>query len=246
MNSAKAATLDTAIAKLPRVQLASVRPTPLEPMQRLAAHLNSPALHIKRDDLTGLAFGGNKTRMFEFSLADALAAGADTIVSGAAVQSNYCRQLAAACAKLDLALHLILRPVRDIDKAESQGNNLLQHLLGAQITVMEEGKHIIQTGAIQAKVDELTRVERTVAGPGKQLTYHMTLIKDIRLSPKILSSTLLDSACTKGKLDKFFTRGIVVGYVIRDKDGRLLHEARVTPSICDSQETLAFYPQQRG
>jgi hypothetical protein len=97
-----------------------------------------------------------------------------------------------------------------------------------------------------AKVDELTRVERTVAGPGKQLTYHMTLIKDIRLSPKILSSTLLDSACTKGKLDKFFTRGIVVGYVIRDKDGRLLHEARVTPSICDSQETLAFYPQQRG
>ena len=98
MNATKAEILDTAIAKLPRVQLASVRPTPLEPMQRLTAHLKSPALHIKRDDLTGLAFGGNKTRMFEFSLADALATGADTIVSGAAVQSNYCRQLAAACA----------------------------------------------------------------------------------------------------------------------------------------------------
>ena len=119
MNAAKATTLEQAIAKLPRVQLASIRPTPLEPMRRLTTHLKSPALHIKRDDLTGLAFGGNKTRMFEFALADALAAGADTIVAGAAVQSNYCRQLAAACAKLNLDLHLILRPVREIDRNES-------------------------------------------------------------------------------------------------------------------------------
>ena len=125
MNATKAETLDTAIAKLPRVPLSSVRPTPLEPMPRLTVHLKSPVLHIKRDDLTGLAFGGNKTRMFEFSLADALAAGADTIVSGAAVQSNYCRQLAAACAKLGLELHLILRPVRDIDKTESQATIFL-------------------------------------------------------------------------------------------------------------------------
>ncbi len=98
---------------------------PLEPMPRLTVHLKSPALHIKRDDLTGQAFGGNKTRRFEFPLADALAAGADTIVSGVAVQSNYCRQLAAACAKLGLELHLILRPVRDIDKTESQATIFL-------------------------------------------------------------------------------------------------------------------------
>ena len=111
MNAAKANPLTAAIAELPRVQLASIRPTPLEPLPRLTACLDSPALYIKRDDLNGLAFGGNKTRMFEFALADALAKGADTIVSGAAVQSNYCRQLAAACAKLDLELHLILRPV---------------------------------------------------------------------------------------------------------------------------------------
>ena len=73
MNAAKANALTAAIAKLPRVRLASIRPTPLEPLPRLTAHLNSPALYIKRDDLTGLAFGGNKTRMFEFALADALA-----------------------------------------------------------------------------------------------------------------------------------------------------------------------------
>ena len=185
MNATKAATLYTAIAKLPRVPLASVRPTPLEPMLRLAAHLKSPALHIKRDDLTGLAFGGNKTRMFEFSLADALAAGADTIVSGAAVQSNYCRQLAAACAKLNLELHLILRPVRDIDKTESQGNNLLQHLLGAHITVLEEGKDIIQTGAIQAKVDELTAQGKKVYWPRRESTIDLDVIAYVEVGVEI-------------------------------------------------------------
>lgn len=176
MNAAKANTLEQAIAKLPRVPLASVRPTPLESMPRLTADLKSPALYIKRDDLTGLAFGGNKTRMFEFSLADALAQGADTIVAGAAVQSNYCRQLAAACAKLGLELHLILRPVREIDKTQSQGNNLLQHLLGAQITVLEEGKHIIQTGAIQAKCDELTAQGKKVYWPRREDTIDLDAI----------------------------------------------------------------------
>ena len=155
MNAAKANTLTAAIAELPRVQLASIRPTPLEPLPRLTAHLGSPALYIKRDDLTGLAFGGNKTRMFEFALADALAKGADTIVSGAAVQSNYCRQLAAACAKLGLELHLILRPVRAIDRTQSQGNNLLQHLFGARITVLAAGDQNGQQAALQAKVEEL-------------------------------------------------------------------------------------------
>ena len=176
MNAAKATTLEQAIAKLPRVQLASIRPTPLEPMRRLTTHLKSPALHIKRDDLTGLAFGGNKTRMFEFALADALAAGADTIVAGAAVQSNYCRQLAAACAKLNLDLHLILRPVREIDRNESQGNNLLQHLLGAHITVLKEGKHLIQTGALQAKVDELNAQGRKVYWPRRETTVDLDAI----------------------------------------------------------------------
>ena len=176
MNAAKASSLEKAIAQLPRVKLASVRPTPLEPIPRLSAQLKSPALHIKRDDLTGLAFGGNKTRMFEFALADALEKGADTIVSGAAVQSNYCRQLAAACAKLDLELHLILRPVREIDKTQSQGNNLLQHLLGAHITVIEEGVHIIQKKAIQAKCDELAAQGKNVYWPRREDTVDIDAI----------------------------------------------------------------------
>ena len=176
MNSAKANALTAAIAELPRVQLASIRPTPLEPLPRLTARLDSPALYIKRDDLTGLAFGGNKTRMFEFALADALTKGADTIVSGAAVQSNYCRQLAAACAKLDLELHLILRPVRAIDRTQSQGNNLLQHLLGAQITVLAEGDHRSQQDALQAKVEELSAQGKRVYWPRREDTIDLDAI----------------------------------------------------------------------
>jgi 1-aminocyclopropane-1-carboxylate deaminase/D-cysteine desulfhydrase-like pyridoxal-dependent ACC family enzyme len=130
--------LETALATLPRVQLASIRPTPLEHLSRLSAELGGPEIYIKRDDLTGLAFGGNKTRMLELSLAEAKAQGAEVIVTGAAVQSNYCRQMSAACAKLGLELHLVLRPVRDIDHEEVQGNHFLMRLFGAHVTVLDE------------------------------------------------------------------------------------------------------------
>lgn len=165
MNDAKARRFEDALARLPRVPLASVRPTPLEPMPRLSAQWGGPPLYIKRDDLTGLAFGGNKTRMLELSLADALAKGADTIVCGAAVQSNYCRQMAAACARLGLELHLILRPVRPVDLEESQGNNLLQRLLGAHVTVQREFGFATQQAAIDARAQELAAQGRKVYRP---------------------------------------------------------------------------------
>ena len=206
MNAVKANVLADSIAELPRIHLASVRPTPLEPLTRFSNHLNSPALYIKRDDLTGLAFGGNMTRMFEFALADALKKGADTIVAGAAVQSNYCRQLAAACAKLDLELHLILRPVREIDRAQSQGNNLLQHLLGAHITIVEEGRHLIQNEAIQAKCDELSAQGKKVYWPRREDTIDLDAIayaevgleiarqcQEQGISPKYLYLAALDT-----------------------------------------------------
>jgi 1-aminocyclopropane-1-carboxylate deaminase/D-cysteine desulfhydrase-like pyridoxal-dependent ACC family enzyme len=170
MNCDRARQLEAALAGLPRVRLASVRPTPLEPMPRLSAQLGGPSLYIKRDDLTGLAFGGNKTRMLEFALADALAKGADTIVTGAAVQSNYCRQMAAACARLGLELHLVLRPVRPVDLQESQGNNLLQRLCGAHLTVLPGYDLGAQQRAIQAKFEELTARGRRVYWPRRDDT----------------------------------------------------------------------------
>jgi 1-aminocyclopropane-1-carboxylate deaminase/D-cysteine desulfhydrase-like pyridoxal-dependent ACC family enzyme len=157
--------LEQALAKLNRIHLASVRPTPLEAMPRLSAALGGPPLYIKRDDLTGLAFGGNKTRMLEFSLADAKEQGADTIVTGAAVQSNYCRQMAAACAKLGLELHLVVAPHREIDKHEVQGNAFLQRLFGATVTVLEDYDRQRQDEALQAKAEALRQAGKKVYMP---------------------------------------------------------------------------------
>ena len=161
---------ETALAALPRVRLASVRPTPLEPMPRLSAELGGPDIYIKRDDLTGLAFGGNKTRMLEFSLADAGEQGAEVIVTGSAVQSNYCRQMSAACARLGLELHLVLRPVRGIDHEEVQGNHLLMRLLGAHVTVHDESGRQSHAEALADKADQLRAEGRKVYEPRTEET----------------------------------------------------------------------------
>lgn len=87
------------LSRFPRLHFAHL-PTPLEPLERLSAHLGGPRLWIKRDDCTGLAGGGNKTRKLEFLLADARARGADTVITQGATQSNHARQTAACAAKL--------------------------------------------------------------------------------------------------------------------------------------------------
>ncbi|MCS3919074.1 D-cysteine desulfhydrase family protein [Fervidibacter sacchari] len=121
------------LGKLPRVQLGNF-PTPLEMLPRISKLLGVQVF-IKRDDLTGLAFGGNKTRHLEFGLGQAIHEGCDVVVNGAAVQSNYCRQTAAACAKLGLKCALVLRRNPEIErfKIEPQGNLLLDYLFGADI-----------------------------------------------------------------------------------------------------------------
>ena len=92
---------------LPRIQFAHL-PTPVEAMPRLSANLGWPRLIVKRDDQTGLALGGNKTRKLEFLLAEAQAHGARTLITAGAVQSNHCRQTAAAAARFGLACMLVL------------------------------------------------------------------------------------------------------------------------------------------
>jgi len=116
-------------APLPRLRFAHL-PTPVEPMPRLAAALGGPALWIKRDDQTGLAFGGNKTRKLEFLLADAQAHGARTVVTAGAVQSNHCRQTAAAAARFGFECVLVLA---GSPPKTANGNLFLDHLLGAKI-----------------------------------------------------------------------------------------------------------------
>jgi len=124
----------------PRVPLAHL-PTPLEPMERLSAELGGPRLLVKRDDCTGLGLGGNKTRKLEFLMAEALAAGVDSVITAGGVQSNHVRQTAAAAAKLGLAAHLVL--TRNVPRTEDgydrTGNILLDRLLGAEIQILPAG-----------------------------------------------------------------------------------------------------------
>lgn len=122
------------ITDAPRIPLAFL-PTPLVPLRRLSAALKGPRLWLKRDDCTGLATGGNKTRKLEYLLAEARNTGADTVVTFGAVQSNHARQTAAACATVGLSCHLVLsRRVRWSNAAyESAGNVLLDRLLGAEV-----------------------------------------------------------------------------------------------------------------
>lgn len=130
--------LRNALDRVPRFPLGHL-PTPLEPMRNLSRELGGPTIWIKRDDCTGLAFGGNKTRHNEYLMGDALAAGADMFVWGAGVQSNNCRQTVAACSKAGLDCHLVLSTAHGPDEASSdvapepQGNLLLDQLMGASI-----------------------------------------------------------------------------------------------------------------
>ena len=121
-----------------RVEL-GFTPTPLEPLDRLSELLGGPRIWIKRDDCTGLATGGNKTRKLEYLLAEANDQRADTVITFGAVQSNHARQTAAACAKLGLECHLVLsRRVTWLHpEYETSGNVLLDRLLGAQIHFCE-------------------------------------------------------------------------------------------------------------
>lgn len=123
--------------RFPRAHLAQL-PTPLEPMVRLGTQLGLPRLFVKRDDQTGLGLGGNKARKLEFLLGEALAQGADTVLTVGALQSNHARQTAAACARLGLDCELILRRSRHATESYlHNGNILLDRLFGARLTIID-------------------------------------------------------------------------------------------------------------
>jgi L-cysteate sulfo-lyase len=112
-------------------------PTPLERMERLSAALNGPEIWIKRDDQTGLATGGNKTRKLELLIGGALEQGAGVVLTVGAVQSNHCRQTAAAAARAGLECVLVLRGSAP-PRSQWTGNLLLNDLLGARLWWAEE------------------------------------------------------------------------------------------------------------
>ena len=121
---------------IPRVNFAHL-PTAIEELPRLSAALGGPRLFVKRDDQTGLAFGGNKTRKLEFLVAEAQEQGANMLISAGAMQSNHCRQTAAAAAKFGFECILVLTGE---SQPQSSANLLLDQLFGAQIVTVADRK----------------------------------------------------------------------------------------------------------
>ena len=143
----------------PRVSLAHL-PTPLEFLPRLTDHLDGPEIWVKRDDCTGLATGGNKTRKLEFSMGEALERGADTIITVGAVQSNHVRQAAAAAARLGMRCEVLLehRVEKPTTLYLNSGNVLLDRILGANLHEYEKGTDF------DAAMQEIAREVRAKGG----------------------------------------------------------------------------------
>ena len=151
-----------AVDRFPRVRLGHA-PTPLDPAPRLGAALGIE-LWIKRDDCTGLAFGGNKVRQLEFYLGEARAHGADTLVTSGAVQSNFVRVAAGAARQLGMDVHVQLedRVEGGDDLYRSSGNVLLDRLLGATL-------HPFPAEGDEAAADAaLDRLAESLAGAGRR------------------------------------------------------------------------------
>ncbi len=146
------ATLDRAIAGFPRRDFALL-PTPLEELPRLSRALGGPRILAKRDDMTGHALGGNKARKLSYILADAESRGADTIVTWAAVQSNWVRMTAAGARRLGMRPVAVLHPriVQASDPAD--GNLLLDRILGADVRIIDpEGDCVAEAGQVVEEI----------------------------------------------------------------------------------------------
>lgn len=147
------------LARFPRRRYTAGQ-TPIEFLPRFTQALGGPDIYIKRDDLLGLTAGGNKTRKLEFLVADALAQGADTLITCGAVQSNHCRLTLAAAVKEGLKCRLVLEErVPGSYNPEASGNNFLFRLLGVEeIEVVPGGADMM--AAMQAVADRLDQAGR--------------------------------------------------------------------------------------
>lgn len=131
----------------PRLQLANL-PTPLQALERLQSRRPGPKIWLKRDDLSGCALSGNKIRKLEYSLAQALEEGCDTVITCGGLQSNHCRATALLCAQLGLSCHLVLRG--EMPEC-GDGNLLLDQLAGAKISAYPAGQYQRELPALLEK-----------------------------------------------------------------------------------------------
>jgi D-cysteine desulfhydrase family pyridoxal phosphate-dependent enzyme len=148
-----------AVERFPRVDLIH-RPTPLRKLERLSARLGGPELYVKRDDLTGLAFGGNKSRKLELIVRDMIEKKADVVITWAGFQSNWCMQTAAAAKTFGIKPVLILFKTAE-QPAAADGNVLLDVILDADIRLMEAEKgRLVRSVQAMEILDEAGREAR--------------------------------------------------------------------------------------
>lgn len=145
------------LGRLPRLKIAAL-PTPLEEAPSLSAYLGGPRIMFKRDDITGLAFGGNKVRKIEYLMGEAVDRGCDVVVTVGAVQSNHARVTAAAARRLGLDSVLVLHGE---EPAQRQGNLLLDAIFGADIRIVNTDDEYVLMGVVEDVARELRRQGRS-------------------------------------------------------------------------------------
>jgi D-cysteine desulfhydrase family pyridoxal phosphate-dependent enzyme len=145
-------------SEFPRANIASL-PTPLHLLPNLSKKLGGPKIWVKRDDLTGIAFGGNKARKLEYIMGEALDKKSDVIVTGAGFQSNWCTQAVAASKKLGLDIYLVKSaPFENYDSRIWDGNHLLHYLMGAKMKTVPKKK---QSEVMKSTIEKLEEDGRT-------------------------------------------------------------------------------------
>ncbi len=159
-NTMSKESLSSIIGEFPRCGFSHL-PTPLEKMEKLSKRLGGVNLFIKRDDQTGLAFGGNKTRKLDFIMADVLAQKCDSVITWAGVQSNWCRQTVAAARKVGVKPVLILFKRPNLP-ADTDGNLFINLLFDSDIKIVEveSGKNIMELNEVRDVVEEAAEAER--------------------------------------------------------------------------------------
>lgn len=201
------------LVKFPRRRYTEGK-TPIEKLENFSKKMGGPTVYIKRDDLLGLAGGGNKTRKLEFVMADALAKGADTVITTGAVQSNHCRLTLAAAVKEGLKCRLVLEErVPHSYNPDASGNNFLFHLLGV------EKIKVVPLGADLGK--EMQKVTDEVVAEGGK--------------PYIIPGGASDPlgatgyvACAQEILEQMFEKGINFDYVVVASGSGGTHSGLVT------------------
>jgi L-cysteate sulfo-lyase len=212
-------------ARAQRLPLAHL-PTPLELLERLSRELGGPRIWVKRDDCTGLAGGGNKTRKLEFLLGDALDGGADTVMTVGAVQSNHVRQTAAACARLGVKCELFLKesaPGRG-ERYGRSGNVLLDRILGAKVHILP-GKVSAET-AMDERAESLRGEGRrpyAILVGGSNAVGALGYVECAReLSAQAHKMGLVIDAVVHASASHGTQAGLAVGLAVAEGEARLL------------------------